>query len=176
VSAGTSTTRHRTRSPVRADTKLLYEFGQLPDCSFPPPESIVIQLDSLDSTGAAVSDTYVVSNIEEYRRAYQQRCDAGVHVSIAGGSFAPNGDSEVTGTAINPGPGAAVVTIAEFNSNGTHWDAVSLTVPAGERRGFTVKGTGAPCARDTPDSWSDGRLLVNGRPYALADTGDHWCG
>lgn len=162
--------------PVKARTKVLFEFSAPLDCGRPAADSIVITLDAVLEDGDDTSDTYVATNVDEYQRAYEKRCEEGVYVSIAGGTFHPNGDSEVTGVAINPGPGAAVVTIPAYVSGSTRWEAVEVTVPAGESRDFRVNGTGAPCHRDTPDSWSGGKVLVNGEPYVVADTGDHWCG
>lgn len=162
--------------PVKAHTRLGFWFWKLPDCGEPPSDEIVVELTSTLDSGAQVTETFAASNVEEYRAAYARRCAQGVSVHIGGGNFFPNGDAEVTGSVINPGPDVAEVVIPELRSGDTHWAPVRVRVPPGERHGFSIEGTGAPCDRDTPDSWNDGRTLVNGVPYVIADTGDHWCG
>ena len=63
--------------PVKAGTKVFFEFSELPDCGEPAADSILVRLDSTNAAEEPVSETYSASNIDEYQQAYAERCEAG---------------------------------------------------------------------------------------------------
>jgi hypothetical protein len=163
---------------LRAGTGVLAEVTVRPDCKkveFSP--RIEFSVTARHRGGKNVVDTFVPSNPEAYEPAIRLWCKVGVALQAGGGSGGSDrdgGEARVALLISNASAQAIAVEMPPLSDGGATWSPLSASVPAGQELTRIVEGSGVRCASDQQVPWSDGRILVNGKPLGVS-VADAWC-